>query len=62
MSSSMIKNESSDELSLSAKFVLHVHDFHHKQVNRLILDLDDLNGINNERHHVVGHLRMKLSG
>lgn len=61
VSCSMIKDESSDELSFSAEFMLHVHDFDHEQVNRLILNLDDLNGINNKRNHVVGHLGMKLS-
>ena len=62
MTTTVIENETTDELALSGHFVLHVHNFNHVQIKRSIVSMDGLHGIDNDFSERVGKVGVDLGG
>lgn len=58
VSCTMIKNKTFNQLSITRKFVNHMHYFYHMQVNGLICNFDDVDWVYNNINKLVGKLGM----
>jgi len=56
----MIKDKTFDQLSVACKFVHHMHDFYHMQVDGFICNFDDIDCVNNDINKLVGQLRVQF--
>lgn len=57
----MIKDETLNKLSVWGKFMNHVHDFYHVQVDWLISNFDNVNSVNNNVNKLIGQVGMELA-
>ena len=49
----MIEDEALDKLSIAGQSVHHMHDFDHMEVNRLIVDFDDIHCLNYDVYELI---------
>jgi hypothetical protein len=50
----MIKDKTFNQLSVTCKFVHHMHDFYHMQVNGFVSNFDDIDCVNNDINELIG--------
>lgn len=57
----MIQDQSSNQLSITGESVNHVHDLNHVQVDGLILNSDNLDGLYDDVYKLVCKVGMEFS-
>ena len=57
----MIKDQTFNKFGIWGKFMDHVHDFDHVQIDGFVWDFDDIDSINDDVNKLVGEVWMKFT-